>query len=90
MTIIRFPEERDSSGTLQVGERLGRVERLLETLVSKISSYEEEENAHKILTPESIGNDVLGGDTTLDLRPVTEVSPYIGLFTNSVVGLLEP
>lgn len=61
------------------------MERLLETLVSKISAYEEEENAHKILTPESIGNDVLGGETTVDIRPVTEASPYIGLFSNTVV-----
>jgi hypothetical protein len=39
---------------------LGRVEKLLETLVAKISAYEEDEKSQKILTPESIGgNDVL-------------------------------
>lgn len=52
-----FPEEHDS-GT-NVGERLGRVELLLEKLVAKMPEYEEEEKATQIETPESMGsNDV--------------------------------
>lgn len=84
-----YPEERDTSSGGQVGERLGRVERLLETLVSKIESYEEEENVHKIMTPESVGNDVLTPyTTTASANPnVVDNAPFISLFDNSVVSI---
>jgi hypothetical protein len=83
-----YPEERDTSTGNQVGERLGRVERLLETLVSKIESFEEEENVHKIMTPESVGNDVLTPFTTnASANPnVADNAPFLSLFENSVVG----
>ena len=86
------PEERDTSTGNQVGERLGRVERLLETLVSKIESFEEEENVHKIMTPESVGNDVLTPYTTnASANPnVSDNAPFLSLFENSVVRLLLP
>jgi hypothetical protein len=84
-----YPEERDTSTGNQVGERLGRVERLLETLVSKIESFEDEENVHKIMTPESVGNDVLTPYTTnASANPNVEVpdnAPFLSLFENSVV-----
>jgi hypothetical protein len=83
-----YPEERDTSTGNQVGERLGRVERLLETLVSKIESFEEEENVHKIMTPESVGNDVLTPFTTnASANPnVADNAPFLSLFENSIVG----
>lgn len=73
-----YPEERDASSGGQVGERLGRVERLLETLVSKIESYEEDEKVAKIMTPES---DVLTPYTTgASANPnVTENAPFLSL-----------
>jgi hypothetical protein len=83
-----YPEERDASSGGQVGERLGRVERLLETLVAKVESYEEDENVQKIMTPESVGNDVLTPYTTnASVNPnVADNSPFISLFDNSVVS----
>ncbi len=84
-----YPEERDISSGGQVGERLGRVERLLETLVTKIESYEEDENVQKIMTPESVGNDVLTPYTTdASANPnVADNAPFISLFDNSVVRI---
>jgi hypothetical protein len=82
-----YPEERDPSNGTQVGERLGRVELLLETLVAKISAYEEEEKSQKILTPESVGNDVLSPFST---TAVAETSPYLSLFDNTVVRIPFP
>lgn len=56
------------------------MERLLETLVSKISAYEEEEKSQRVLTPESMGgNDVLSPSAA-------EASPYFSLFDNTVVS----
>lgn len=81
----RFPEERDASSGLQVGERLGRVERLLETLLAKISAHEEEEEANKILTPESLGHDILGETRTVEVHATTDSSPYLQLFDNNMV-----
>lgn len=87
-----YPEERDTPSGNQVGERLGRVERLLETLVSKIEAFEEEENVHKIMTPESVGNDVLTPYTTnASANPnVAENAPFLSLFDNSVVRVQLP
>ena len=70
-----------------MGERLGRVERLLETLVAKVTQYEEEDKVQKdILTPESMGNE--------DLTPypsnsagVSQETPFMSLFDNSVVSI---
>ena len=87
-----YPEERDTSSGGQVGERLGRVERLLETLVAKIDSFEEEENVNKIMTPESVGNDVLTPYTTnASANPnVSDNAPLLSLFENSVVCIQVP
>lgn len=87
-----YPEERDTPSGGQVGERLGRVERLLETLVAKIDSYEEEENVNKIMTPESVGNDVLTPYTTnASANPnVSDNAPLLSLFENSVVCIQVP
>ena len=75
-----FPEEHDTSRGTNVGERLGRVELLLEQLVSKMSRYEEEERATQIQTPESMGsNDIF--------TPFT--ASVTGLFDNNeIVGLI--
>jgi hypothetical protein len=84
-----YPEERSeiSNGT-QVGERLGRVERLLETLVEKISAYEEEENSQKIMTPESMSNDILTPSmTNISGVSVQDSAPFLSLFDNSVVSI---
>ena len=84
-----YPEERDNSSGGQVGERLGRVERLLETLVSKIESYEEEENVHKIMTPESVINDVLtpySKDASANPN-VSDNAPFLSIFDNSAVSI---
>lgn len=83
---FRFPEERDSSGGLQVGERLGRVERLLETLVAKISQYEEEEPQNNILTPESIVLTPNDSHPSNEIHAVADSSPYLALFDNTVVS----
>jgi len=83
-----YPEERDSSGGNQIGERLGRVEHLLETLVSKISAYEEEEQAQKILTPESSNNDILTPfppNASSNMNSLADNAPFLSLFDNSVV-----
>lgn len=87
-----YPEERDTSSGGQVGERLGRVERLLETLVAKIESFEEDENVHKIMTPESVANDVLTPYTTnASANPnVADNAPFLSLFENSVVSTQLP
>ncbi|TAQ90897.1 hypothetical protein B7494_g799 [Chlorociboria aeruginascens] len=80
-----YPEERDSSGGSNVGERLGRVELLLEKLVSKMNQYEEEENAQKIRTPESM-------DTTYSTAGISDLNenvpqgPILTLFDNAVIG----
>ena len=83
-----YPEERsDTSSGVQIGERLGRVEKLLETLVEKISAYEEEENAQKILTPESLGNDVLTPfPANVASNDIQESASLFSVFDNAVVS----
>lgn len=79
-----YPEEREPSGGTQVGERLGRVEALLETLVAKISAYEDEEESQKIMTPESIGNDVLTPFGS-NASSASDGTPIITIFDSPVV-----
>ncbi|KAG0652817.1 Sordarin hypoxysordarin biosynthesis cluster S [Hyphodiscus hymeniophilus] len=85
-----YPEEHDSPSGNQIGERLGRVEFLLEKLVAKISQYDEEEKAAKTLhTPESLGSgDVLTPYTSN--TSVNENAPILSLFDNPVIGRREP
>jgi hypothetical protein len=87
-----YPEERDPSSGTNVGERLGRIEQVLEKLVAKIEQYEEEENqTRKILTPESSGNDVLtpysGGAQD---NAQTENAPFMHLFDSSLACMTPP
>jgi hypothetical protein len=64
------------------------VERLLETLVEKISAYEEEENSQKIMTPESMSNDILTPSmTNISGASVQDNAPFLSLFDNSVVSI---
>ena len=81
-----YPEEHDPSSTPNVGERLGRVEQLLEKLVAKITAYEEEENAQKIQTPESMGNDVLTPYSSNANSNMKDSVPILSLFDNDVVS----
>jgi hypothetical protein len=83
-----YPEEREASSGNQLGERLGRVEQLLETLVAKITAYEQEENTQKVaLTPDSLGNDVLTPFSSNGGSAIQDKSPFLSLFDNTVVGL---
>ena len=64
------------------------MERLLETLVEKISAYEEEENSQKIMTPESMSNDILTPSmTNISGASVQDNAPFLSLFDNSVVSI---
>ncbi len=85
-----YPEERETSSGTQVGERLGRVEQLLETLVAKITAYEQEDEAQKMMTPESIGSDVLTPFTSAgSAQPyTTDNAPFLSIFDSPVVGFL--
>jgi hypothetical protein len=85
-----YPEEREPSNNTQVGERLGRVEHLLEMLVGKISAYEEDEKAEKeMMTPQSMLNgDVLTPHPSNAPNRVQESTPYMSLFDNHVVSPL--
>ncbi|KAK0102442.1 hypothetical protein ONS95_006061 [Cadophora gregata] len=81
-----YPEEREPSNHgNQVGERLGRMEALLETLLAKVSAYEEEEEAQKMMTPESIGNDVLSPFATSG-SDATSSTPLITIFDSPILG----
>ena len=72
-----FPEEHDPSSGANVGERLGRVEVLLEKIVAKMSRYEEDEQSTQIQTPESMGS--------IDIMtPFT--ATITGLFDNDIVS----
>lgn len=62
------------------------MEALLETLVAKISAYEEEEEAQKMMTPESIGNDVLTPFATAS-SDATNSTPLITIFDSPVVSI---
>jgi hypothetical protein len=79
-----YPEEYYSSSSPNVGERLGRVEQLLEKLVEKITAFEEVENAHKIQTPESMG-DVLTPYSSNATSNIQDAIPILSLFDNEVV-----
>lgn len=68
-----------------MGERLGRVELLLERLLEKVDQYEGEKIS--LPTPESTTNDVLtpylgSGSTGFDSAPI------LSLFDNVVVSVL--
>lgn len=72
-----------------MGERLGRMEHMLETLLAKVNEMEDDENNQKtMLTPDSMGNDVLtpfsAGATTAS---AAQDSPFLTLFDNEVVSL---
>jgi hypothetical protein len=73
------------AGGSNVGERLGRVEQLLETLVAKISAYEDK----GIMTPESTGtDDVLTPypSSVLSDAQIQETAPFLSLFNNTAVS----
>ncbi|KAE8452751.1 hypothetical protein EG329_013023 [Mollisiaceae sp. DMI_Dod_QoI] len=85
----QYPEERDPSSGIQVGERLGRIEQVLEKLVAKIEQYEEEENsAQKIMTPDSSNNnDVLTPYATDgNSNAQADNAPFMQLFDNPLLG----
>ncbi|EDN94258.1 hypothetical protein SS1G_10131 [Sclerotinia sclerotiorum 1980 UF-70] len=82
-----YPEEHDSSGGPQIGERLGRIELTLDKLMAKLDQYDEQENATKIHTPESMGTgDVLSPfpSTTSTGYDSATTAPILSLFDNSV------
>lgn len=84
-----YPEEHDSSGGPQIGERLGRIELVLDKLMSKMEQYEEQDNATKIHTPESMGTgDVLAPftNTTSNGYDSATAVPILSLFDNPVVS----
>ncbi|TVY29684.1 Transcription factor [Lachnellula hyalina] len=84
-----YPEEREPSSNTQMGERLGRVERLLETLVAKVTQYEEEDKVQQdILTPESMGTEDLTPYTSAS-SGVSQETPFMTLFDNNVLGRRE-
>ncbi|KAI9643814.1 hypothetical protein NHQ30_007165 [Ciborinia camelliae] len=87
-----YPEEHDSSGGPQIGERLGRIELILDKLMAKMEQYEEEDNATKIHTPESLGTgDVLTpfANTTSNGYESATAVPILSLFDNPVLGRRE-
>ncbi|KAH8599298.1 hypothetical protein B0O99DRAFT_504454, partial [Bisporella sp. PMI_857] len=84
-----YPEQHDTSGVPNIGERLGRVELLLEKLVSKITQFEEEEKAAQIATPESIGsNDVLtpftANATIANIASIPEEGPILSSYDDQM------
>lgn len=82
-----YPEDREPSNNgSHVGERLGRVEQLLETLVAKISAFEEEE---KILTPESLSTDLLSPNDGLNNATLRMAAPLMSLLDNTTLGRRE-
>ncbi|KAM0131448.1 hypothetical protein ACHAO1_007359 [Botrytis cinerea] len=87
-----YPEEHDSSGGPQIGERLGRIELVLDKLMSKMEQYEEQDNATKIHTPESMGTgDVLAPFTNTASNGYDSATavPILSLFDNPVLGRRE-
>jgi hypothetical protein len=87
-----YPEDREPSSNTQVGERLGRVEHLLETLIAKINAYEDDEKAQKeILTPESLtmSNEILTPHSSNAPANIENTTPFMSLFDNSVLGRVE-
>lgn len=82
-----YPEERDPSSGTQVGERLGRIEQVLEKLVAKIEQYEEEDNpAQKILTPDSLSNNDVPTPVAVNSYTQSESAPFRQLFESSMVS----
>lgn len=85
-----FPEgEEISTSNSHIQGRLGRVEQLLETLVAKISSFEEEE---KMMTPESLAtDDILTAEpnSMTYIPAVHETAPFLALFDNTALGRRE-
>ncbi|KAL3422559.1 C6 zinc finger domain-containing protein [Phlyctema vagabunda] len=77
-----YPEEHEQSSGPQMGERLGRVELLLEKLLDKINSYDEKAS---LPTPESVVNDVLTPYSGSGSN-VYENAPVLSLFDNVVIG----
>lgn len=63
------------------------MEAMLETLIAKISAYEEEEEAQKMMTPESIGNDVLTPFATSGSDPSSS-TPILTIFDSPIVSSL--
>ena len=60
---------------------------LLAKLVSKITQYEDEENATKLATPESMGsNDVLTPYSEVVARS-NDTAPVLPLFDNELVSI---
>lgn len=85
---FEYPEDQDTSKGTQVGERLGRVEQLLENLVAKISSFEDEQKSQQVMTPDSIGNDVLTPFTVnVEAASHQEGAPFVSLYDNTAVSL---
>ncbi|KUJ18077.1 uncharacterized protein LY89DRAFT_583698 [Mollisia scopiformis] len=85
-----YPEERDPSSGTNVGERLGRIEQVLEKLVAKIEQYEEEENtAQKMLTPDSLSNNDVPTpySGTANSNTQTDTAPFMHLFDSSMVRI---
>ena len=80
-----FPEDHDQSGQPQFGERLGRVELLLQKLLDKVAAYE---TVTPPATPESMGNDVLTPYSSNGLN-ANENHPVLSLFDNVVVSYLS-
>ncbi|CAG8953300.1 hypothetical protein HYFRA_00003507 [Hymenoscyphus fraxineus] len=84
-----YPEEREPSSNHQVGERLGRVEHLLESLLAKISAFEDDQQAQKqMLTPDSMpSSDILAPSNPLS--SLQQNTPLMTLFDNPVLGRRE-
>ncbi|RFU33311.1 hypothetical protein B7463_g2980, partial [Scytalidium lignicola] len=76
-----FPEDHDSAsgGAYSIGERLGRVELLLEKIVTKIESYERDEECQALPSPERLGTDVLTPSQH-------DNAPVLSLFDNVMIG----
>jgi hypothetical protein len=82
-----YPEEEISTSGNQIRGRLGRMEQLLETLVAKVSSLEDDE---KIMTPESLGTeDILPpeSNSTSCNHSIQETAPLLALFDNTAVSI---
>ncbi len=85
---FEYPEDQDTSKGTQVGERLGRVEQLLEKLVAKISAYEDEQKSQQAMTPDSIGNDVLTPfAVNVEATSHQDGTQFLPLFDNTAVSL---
>jgi hypothetical protein len=77
-----YPEELDSGGGTHIGERLGRVELLLEKLMAKISQHDEEDSAAKIRTPQSI---IENNELPPYPAPSNDITSILSLYENPMV-----